>query len=63
MRQFKARIKEVSGHVVTPEYMADDDFWRWYNPKKFLIGFWGLRNADVSSYELYEVVNGKEVRL
>lgn len=63
MRVFKAKIKEVSGHYVTPEYMADDDFWRWHEPKTFLTKFWGLEEPDVVSYELFEVVDGKEVRI
>ena len=61
MRTFRAKIHETDGHYVEPEYMADDEFWRWRDPKTYLIGFWGLREADVESYELYEVVDGKEV--
>jgi hypothetical protein len=63
MRTFKARITETNGQVVTPEYMADEDFWRWHEPKQFLIGFWGLLNADVVSYEIFEIVDGKEVAI
>lgn len=63
MREFRATIKEKSGAVVKPSYMADDDFWKWNEPKPFLVNFWGLKNADVESYELYEIVNGKKVAL
>lgn len=63
MRLFKARIKEKGGHCVYPEYMADDDFWRWHDPRAFLVNFWGLNEPDVEFYALFEVIDGKEVRI
>lgn len=63
MRTFKAKITEKDGKVVTPEYMADDDFWRWHEPKQFLTEFWGLKDSDVVSYEIFEVIDEKEVAI
>ena len=63
MRTFGATIKEKEGAVVNPTYMADDDFWKWNEPKPFLINFWGLENADVEDYTLYEIVNGDRKEL
>lgn len=63
MRTFKAKITETDGKVVTPEYMADDDFWRWHEPKQFLTEFWGLKDSDVVSYEIFEVIDEKEVAI
>lgn len=47
-RQFELTIKEKGGAVLHPTYMGDVD-------ESFLVGFFGLDNPDVESYEIREV--------
>lgn len=59
MVKYIAKIKEV-GHknILTTSLTTDA-----VKTKEELIAFWGLNNDDVESYTLYEVMNGKEVKL
>ena len=60
MRIFRARIDEVGGAHLEPEYLASDDFEKYVNPVDYLKWFWGLENDDVVSYELIEMIDGEE---
>ena len=55
MKTYRATIKEKSGAVLHPEYMASDDFWKWNDPIPFLKKFWGLDDSDVVSWKIEEV--------
>ena len=63
MRIFRAKIHETNGHFSEPEYMADEEYWKDKSPKAFLVNFWGLDEEDIESFELFEVIDGKEVQL
>ena len=49
MKHWKAEIKEVGNdHILTPELHGDFD-------REYCIKFWGLEEADVEWYKLYEI--------
>lgn len=56
--KYIAKIKEVGReHLLTSSIQGEE------MSKEQLISFWGLENDDVEYYELFEIIDGKEVRL
>lgn len=57
--KYIAKIKEVGHQNILTSSLTTDVV----KTKEELIAFWGLNNDDVEYYTLYEVMDGKEVRL
>lgn len=57
--KYIAKIKEVGHQNILTSSLTTDVV----KTKDELIAFWGLSNDDVESYTLYEIVDGKEVKL
>lgn len=57
--KYIAKIKEVGHQNILTSSLTTDVV----KTKDELILFWGLDQDDVESYTLYEIVDGKEVKL
>lgn len=58
MAHYVMKCKEVGReHLLTSSIIGEE------KTKEELIAFWGLDEPDVESYELFEVIEGKEVKL
>lgn len=57
--KYIAKIKEVGHQNILTSSLTTD----MVKTKDELIQFWGLDQDDVESYTLYEVMDGKEVKL
>lgn len=57
--KYIAKIKEVGHQNILTSSLTTDVV----KTKDELIQFWGLDQDDVESYTLYEVMDGKEVKL
>lgn len=57
--KYIAKIKEVGHQNILTSSLTTD----MVKTKDELIQFWGLDQDDVESYTLYEVVDGKEIKL
>lgn len=57
--KYIAKIKEVGHQNILTSSLTTD----MVKTKDELIQFWGLDQEDVESYTLYEIVDGKEVKL
>lgn len=57
--KYIAKIKEVGHQNILTSSLTTD----MVKTKDELIQFWGLDQDDVESYTLYEIVDGKEVKL
>ncbi|MCQ2327701.1 MAG: hypothetical protein MJZ71_09085 [Bacteroidales bacterium] len=58
MAKYIAKIKEIGNlHILTSSLEGIK------KTKEELISFWGLDNDDVEWYELFELIDGKEVKL
>lgn len=57
--KYIAKIKEVGYQNILTSSLTTD----MVKTKDELIQFWGLDQDDVESYTLYEVVDGKEIKL
>lgn len=56
--KYITKIKEVGReHLLTSSIQGEE------MSKEQLISFWGLENDDVEYYELFEIIDGKEVEL
>jgi len=59
MVKYIAKIKEVGHQNILTSSLTTDVI----KTKEELIAFWGLDQNDIESYTLYEVMDGKEVKL
>ena len=59
MVKYIAKIKEVGHQNILTSSLTTDVV----KTKEELIAFWGLAQDDIESYTLYEVMDGKEVKL
>lgn len=59
MVKYIAKIKEVGHQNILTSSLTTDVV----KTKEELIAFWGLAQDDIESYTLYEVMEGKEVKL
>lgn len=57
--KYIAKIREVGHQNILTSSLTTD----MVKTKDELIQFWGLDQDDVESYTLYEIVDGKEVKL